>query len=147
AFTGKSISLYRGQSATVLSVAWSPVGPSSPLSLENPSDVQSSPRVACGREDGTLQMWDTATDREVVTYRHAAPVYAVAWSPDGKRFAFATDDKMVQVWDTMTNRKLFTFQHTAPVRVMAWSPDGRYIASGGDDKTIQVWVAPLSNYP
>ena len=80
-------------------------------------------------------------DREVLAYRYSAPVYAVAWSPDGKRFAFASEDKTVQVWDTLTNRKLFTFQHTAPVRVMAWSPDGKYIASGGDDVTIQLWIA------
>ena len=142
AFTGRSISLYRGQSSRILSVAASPAAPSSPLGLESPSDGRSGPRVACGREDGTVQMWDTAVDREVLAYRYSAPVYVVAWSSDGKRFAFASDDKTVQVWDTMTNRKLFTFQHAAPVRVMGWSPDGKYIASGGDDKTIQVWVAP-----
>ena len=88
-----------------------------------------------------VQMWDT-TGREVVAYRHSAPVYVVAWSPDGKRFAFASGDGTVQVWDTLTNRKLFTFQHTALVRVMAWSPDGKYIASGGDDATVHVWIAP-----
>jgi eukaryotic-like serine/threonine-protein kinase len=138
AYTGKSISLYRGQSGRVLSVASSPAGH---LSLSGSDGTRSDPRVACGREDGTVQMWNTVTGREVVAYRHAAPIYVVAWSPDGKRFAFASDDKTVQVWDTLTNLRLFSFQHTAPVRVMGWSPDGKYIASGGDDKTIQVWVA------
>jgi WD40 repeat protein len=87
-------------------------------------------------------MWDTSGDREVLTYRYSASVYVIAWSPDGKRFAFASHDGIVQVWDTITNLKLFSFQHTAAVRVMAWSPDGKYIASGGDDTTIQVWIAP-----
>ena len=141
ALTGKSVSLYRGQSARVLSAAWFPAAFLSFIEPGRSSDARSGPRVACGREDGTVQMWDTTLDREVLTYRYSAPVCVVAWSPDGKCFAFASEDKTVQVWDTMTNRKLFTFQHATPVRVMAWSPDGKYIASGGDDAMIQVWVA------
>lgn len=136
--TGRNVSIYRGQPERVLSVAWSP----SVYASDNSSTMQSGTRVACGREDGLVQMWDTTADREVLSYRYSAPISVVAWSPDGRRFAYASDDKTIQVWDTMTNLKLFTFTHTAPVRVMAWSPDGRYIASGGGDTMIQVWVAP-----
>ena len=140
-FTGRSASLYRGQSARVLSVAWNPARqegmPVSSLELDTSSSGR---RVACGREDGMVQMWDTVTGREVVAYRHFAPVYVVAWSPDGKRFAFASDDKMVQVWDTTSNLQLFTFRHAAAVHVLAWSPDGKYIASS-DGATIQIWCA------
>jgi eukaryotic-like serine/threonine-protein kinase len=138
ASSGKNVSIYRGQTARVLSVAWSPGALSSSLKL----DYSSGARVACGREDGMVQMWDTTTDREVLSYRYAAPISIVAWSPDGRRFAYASDDRTVQVWDTTTNLQLLTFSHTAPVRVMAWSPDGKYIASGGGDTMILVWVAP-----
>ncbi len=130
AATGRTIALYRGQLVRVLSVAWSP------------RVYASSSRVACGRADGMVQMWDTTTDREVLSYRYVAPISVVAWSPDGKRFAYASDNQNIEVWDTTTNLKLCTFSHRAPVRVMAWSPDGRYIASGGDDTSIQVWMAP-----
>ncbi len=137
--TGSNLSHYRSQLASVLSVAWNPVWG---VGLTpTPSDSRSDQRVACGREDGTVQMWDTVNGREVVVYHHVAPVYVVAWSPNGKRFAFASDDKTVQVWDTMSNLKLFTFQLTAPVHAMAWSPDGKFIASS-DGTTIQIWVAP-----
>jgi len=51
----------------------------------------------------------------------SAPISIVAWSPDGRRFAYASDNKTIEVWDTMTNLKLVTFSHTAPPRVMAWS--------------------------
>ena len=141
ASTGRNISIYRGQPARVLSVAWSPTALSSPPKLDA-LGVEGGVRVACGREDGMVQMWDTTIDREVLSYRHSAPVSIVAWSPDGRRFAYASDDKTVQVWDTTTNLKLLTFSHTAPVRVMAWSPDGKYIASGGGDSMILVWIAP-----
>ncbi|HTK06438.1 MAG TPA: serine/threonine-protein kinase [Ktedonobacteraceae bacterium] len=146
ASTGRSIALHRSQGAKVMSVAWSPEV--YPMSLQTsysasmPTKVPNSARVACGRADGTVQMWDTTTDREVLSYRYNAPLSVVAWSPDGRRFAYASENKTVEVWDTMTNLKLVTFSHAAPTRVMAWSPDGKYIASGGGDATIQVWVAP-----
>jgi eukaryotic-like serine/threonine-protein kinase len=142
ASTGKNVSIYSGQFAKVVSVAWSPDTTSSSSELYRSSDAPADSRVACSREDGIIQTWDTNSNREVLAYRYSAPVSIVAWSPDGRRFAFASDDKTVQVWDTSTNLKLFTFYHTAPVRVMAWSPNGKYIASGGGDTNIQVWVAP-----
>jgi serine/threonine protein kinase len=136
ATTGKTIALYRNQPAKVLSVGWSPsvytLSPGAPTSS----------RVGCGRADGMIQMWDTTANQEVLSYRYPAPVSVVAWSPDGKRFAYAGENKMIEVWDTTTNRKLLTFAHAAPPRAMVWSPDGKYIASGGDDTIIQVWVAP-----
>jgi serine/threonine protein kinase len=138
ASTGRAIALYRGQSAKILSVAWSPNVYKSPVG----PNIPNSSRVACGRADGVVQMWDTTADREVLSYRYTAPISVVAWSPDGSRFAYASENKMVEVWNTMTNLKLLTFSHTTPPRVMAWSPDGKYIASGGGDTTIQVWVAP-----
>src|SRR2546421_6932594 len=142
ASTGRNVTIYSGQSAKVVNVAWSPDATSSSFELQRSSDAPAGSRVACNREDGMIQMWDTVSNREVLAYRYSAPVSIVAWSPDGRRFAFASDDKTVQVWDTSTNLKLFTFYHTAPVRVMAWSPNGKYIASGGGDTNIQVWFAP-----
>jgi len=141
ASTGRIVGFYRGQTAKVLSVAWSPNVYASSARLDSASNVPNGSRVACGREDGMVQMWDTTTDREVLSYRYSAPISVVAWSPDGRHFAYASDDKTVEVWDTRTNLKLLTFSHPAPPRVMAWSPDGKYIASGGGDTTIQVWVA------
>jgi eukaryotic-like serine/threonine-protein kinase len=141
ASSGRTIALYRGQPAKVLSVAWSPNVYASSLRLDSSSDVPNGSRIACGREDGMVQMWDTTTNREVLSYRYSAPIPVVAWSPDGRRFAYASENKMVEVWDTMTNLKRLIFSHPAPPCVMAWSPDGKYIASGGGDTMIQVWVA------
>jgi serine/threonine protein kinase len=136
ASSGKRAALYRGQPAKVWCVDWSPnIYPLSPK-------PEYSSRVACGREDGMIQMWDTITDREVLQYRYPAPLPVMSWSSDGRRFAYAGDNKTIEVWDTMTNRKLVVFTSPTLLHVMAWSPDGKYIASGGEDATIQVWVAP-----
>ncbi|GCE15884.1 serine/threonine-protein kinase [Tengunoibacter tsumagoiensis] len=140
ASTGKNIALYLGAPTKVLTVAWSANVYSS--SSVSSSSVYNGSRVACGREDGLIQMWDTTVNREVLNYRDFAPLSLVAWSPDSRRFAYASNERTIQIWDTMTNYKLVTFTHTAPVRTMAWSPNGKYMASGGDDRLIQVWVAP-----
>jgi serine/threonine protein kinase/WD40 repeat protein len=144
AYTGKRIALYRSQSAKILSVDWSPSIYPLPANYSSgpASRVYNSSRVACGRADGMVEMWDTTTNREVLSYRYAAPISIVAWSPDGRRFAYAGKDKAIEIWDTTTNLKLLTFTHTAPPRVMVWSPDGKYVASGGDDTKVQVWIAP-----
>ena len=80
----------------------------------------------------------------LLTYRgHTGAVFAVAWSPDGKRIASAGGDTTVQVWSATTGANVFTYKgHSDAVYTVAWSPDGKYIASGSWDKTVQVWKAP-----
>jgi len=75
------------------------------------------------------------------TYRgHSGIVYAVAWSPDGKRIASGSADATVQVWDAADGSNMYIFQgHSDRVFAVAWSPDGKRIASGSADATVQVW--------
>ena len=77
------------------------------------------------------------------TYRgHSGAVYAVAWSPDGKRIASGGNDGTIQVWDAVDGGHAFTYRgHADVVEAVAWSPDGKRIASGSRDQTVQVWDA------
>jgi WD40 repeat protein len=125
---------YRGHSASVNAVAWSPNGM----------------RIASGSNDGTVQVWDAANGGHVYTYHgHADRVVAVAWSPDGTRIASGSDDNTAQVWDSANGRHLYAYRgHTDAVWSVTWSPDGKRIVSGSGnidtgrgDTTAQVWDA------
>ena len=97
---------YRGHSAGVIGVAWSPDGT----------------RIASASNDGTVQVWDAANGGHIYTNRgHTGRVNALAWSPDGKRLASTSNDGTVQVWDAANDGHVYTYRgHIGRVNAVAW---------------------------
>src|SRR5262245_54040119 len=77
------------------------------------------------------------------TLRHASPVAAVAFSPDGKRLASGSNvnsggtDPAVKVWDADTGAEVWSVRHDSTS--VAWFADGTRVASAGRDGTIKAW--------
>ncbi len=76
-----------------------------------------------------------------------APVYSVAWSPDGALVASGGADSSVAVWDVRTGERqsLGLINAYGKTYSVAWSPDGRYLAAG-TGSTLQIWTFPQMSY-
>jgi WD40 repeat protein len=99
--------------------------------------------IACGLDDGIIQVWDMDTGKVLCTplQGHTTYVMSVAFSLDGQCIVSGSWDETVQVWDVKTGEALGTplQGHTDYVQSVTISPDRKHIVSGLADTTIWVW--------
>ncbi|HLV99300.1 MAG TPA: protein kinase [Ktedonobacterales bacterium] len=119
--TGGRIRTYRGHTASVLALAWSPDG----TGIASGADLP----------DTTLQYWNSTSLAQLwsITTNGATP--ALAWSPNGSQLA--AGGSAVSLLNPTGGQQLLNYQGDGAA--LAWSPDGAYIASGGQSTTVQVW--------
>ncbi len=97
-------------------------------------------RVATGRCDGRLEVWDPRRGAPVELETSSHSVTSFAFSADGARLAGAMADRTVRVWDATSGGTVATLRgHADLVMAVAFSPDGTRLASASYDRTIRVW--------
>jgi WD40 repeat protein len=102
-------------------------------------------RLFAAGEDGTVQVWDTASGERVKSFRaHNLPVYGLALSPDGKLLVTCAGDWKakshgeISLWSAQTLDRVAKLpRQESPVWSAAFSRNGKqlYTAGGG----LDVW--------
>src|SRR4051794_31567825 len=72
---------------------------------------------------------------------HAQSVYALAFSPDGRRLASAGKDGTARLWDLAAGGPPITLRHSDEVYAVTFRPDGAEVATGCKDGAISLWDA------
>lgn len=78
---------------------------------------------------------------------HRDAIYALAFSPDGKRLATAGYDRVIHLWEIPDEPKeaagpiLTLKDHSDTVYGVAFHPDGKLLASVSADRAVKVWDA------
>src|SRR5262249_28988756 len=85
--------------------------------------------LASGGRDGMVKLWDLSTGKVLRTWKNQNWIACLAFSPDGRRLAWACEDLDVRVWDVRRRRELYRFSGAGTT--VAFSPDGKHIATGG----------------
>jgi WD40 repeat protein len=93
--------------------------------------------------DGTVRLWDVATQQEIGAPMTASaqPVYAVAFNSSGTMLATAGGDGTARLWDLATQQEIGAPMTAGPqpVYAVAFSSSGTMLATAGGDGTARLW--------
>ena len=82
-----------------------------------------------------------------VRFRHGAPIYTVAVSPDGRIIASGSFDRTVRLWSAGTGKKLHVCQgHRDRITSVSFAPDGKRLASASYDKSVRLWETSTGKF-
>ena len=91
-------------------------------------------------------VWDVAAPDEPAEFLTSSPIMALAWHPDGTRFATSGIAGNVQIWDVENPESRVEFRnHSAPVLAIAWNEDGTRLLSASADRTAVIRAADGSD--
>jgi WD40 repeat protein len=80
----------------------------------------------------------------VVSFPASLPLEALAFSPDGSRFATGGGDGIVHLFDAAGEQLLTLYGHDAVDRLV-FSPDGMMLASQGNDGIVRIWALEIDD--
>ena len=105
-------------------------------------------RLASGRRDGLIQLWDVATGQLLQTFRgHVDAISSVSFSLDGLSIASTGKDATARLWDVATGQqKQLLAGYKGTVWHVKFYPNGLPLASdlkgdigGPNDENIRLW--------
>jgi WD40 repeat protein len=97
-----------------------------------------SKKIASGNMDGTVQLWDVATGKEVATLKAKLPhdIQCLAFSPDGQVLA-AGGQAGLRLWDLVGRKEVYQLPDRM-VYELVFAPNSKVLAASGGSN-IRLW--------
>lgn len=101
--------------------------------------------AATGSMLGELQIWDTATWKEIAKYQtpDKLALWSLQFSPDDSLLAIGWLNGGIMMWDVAHNKISYEIKDahvkSKPVTYLAFSPNGDKFVSASCDKSAKVW--------
>ena len=124
----------KGHAGAVFGVAFNPDGKTIITAGGTPGFgiVGGGPPPPTMKRSGEVKFWDAEAGKEVESVPvPEGPVYAVAFTRDGKQLATGGADGVVRVWDAGARKVVRTLKHIGPVLDVGFDPDGGRVAGAG----------------
>jgi RNA polymerase sigma factor (sigma-70 family) len=90
------------------------------------------------KEPGEFRLWDLVTGKVVRSWQgHEGWVFALAFTPDGRRLVSGGYDNTIRLWDVATGKELRRLaRHQSPVYSLVLERDGRTLVYRVADNTV-----------
>ena len=102
-------------------------------------------QILTATADGTIRIWDAASDTQLIAFDGLGPLNSAAFSPDSTRVVTANDDGTTRILNARTGKIIRTLTRPGgngyAVSSAAFSPDGRLIVTTYADGTASIWNA------
>jgi WD40 repeat protein len=90
----------------------------------------------------TVQLWDTATGKELKKVLADGYVNSAALSRDGKQLAIVEGAATLSIWDVETGAVAHRLAARRGTAQLQYSPDGKLLAATTRDGAVQLWDVP-----
>lgn len=96
--------------------------------------------ILSGGYDNIVKMWDTRTDKEVMTMNHGGPIESLLFLPNGGMF-LSSGGTDIKIWDVLAGGKLrgALAQHHKTITCMKLASNGKRLLSGSLDRHVKIY--------